>query len=291
MYLFIFGGDEMYVHKSNGRLMSTGSSYTTTFSISCAFYYSKNNEVKPCPIHITIVKGYSNSRYVYQFVPVYNYAVLNVYGSANPRTGPTPEELLSEGAVECLDINANGRVAKAFIEVAEANDGIIAKIFEDMCHKVPGRFCYYPIHAEELPLIKTRIYNIRDFLNTIKRMDYPYIKPTWFRGGEIKAGWITPTRQGNLIGTSKIKAPCWVNDFKNYEDSIVRTDILEISGNEDNKHKVHFTSKVEVLQDGRSALVHSDDPIEFMITHPQHETVHGKMQGLVQFVHLRSRWE
>lgn len=275
------------------RLENTGASYTTTFGISCAFYIN-GGQVKPCPIHMDIKKGNSNSRYVYQLVPPHNYARLAIDGSCNPRGGTTPEEFLDMGAKKVLSIYADGDAAEAFLDSAE--NGIIREIFEDMCRRVPGRFCYTPPNTEEWYVVRvTEVWGIYSFLKLIIEMGYEYYNPTWFWGGELKAGWITPTRQGNLIGSSRVKAPCWVSiarefisrDFPESDYS----DILEIKGNEGNSHKITFTNKVEIIQDRRAALVYSSDETEFEITHPEHDDVEGKFRGLVQFVHLTTRWE
>jgi len=279
------------------KLADTGASFTTTFDIRVFFYIDKNSDVQPCPVHMEVIKGYRNSRSVYQLVPKSNWAVLELEGSANPRGyGVTPEEALERGPLDFLKIRAKGNAAKRLIESAE--QGIIKEIFEDMCSSVPGRFCYYPPFAKKKPVIHYNselishyyIISLKSFIDMLSELQYPSYSPTWFTGGEIKAGYITPTQQGNLIGTSRVKAPCWAGVLHPHSTlSIVKDSSLSIKGNENNEHRIKFSDDVEILQDGRAALVYSYNPVEFEITHPQHEPVEGKMKGVIQFVHLSQR--
>lgn len=264
----------------NWNLFQTGSSFTKTFDIRCYFYIGEKRKVKVCPVHMKIVKGCRNERYVYQLVPK-EHAVIRIYGSINPRgEGLTPDEYLRRGAVEFLEIH--GR-PKLFIESAEK--GIIKEVFEDMCNAVPGRFCYSPPAAEDWSVVEVRFGGIEEFIEFVNK-SYESYRPSWFEGGYLKAGTITPCMQGNLIGSSKLPAPLWV---MSEAPTISRVSEVCIKGNEKNEHKIEFDSEVEVIMRDNAALVHSNKTVSFEIIHPQHDNIAGKFTGLIQFVHLRVR--
>ena len=278
---------------TNWMLGCTGASYTTTFNIR-AYFTVVNDKVIPCPVHIQIVKGYRNQRYIYQLVPKYNYCKIELSGSANPKIG------YNSNLWDNIEIHSHGKNIKLFIESAE--NGIIRRVWEDMINSVPGRFCYYPLNAEFLPTARTFIPSkIQTFFEIIKEIGYEAIPPRWYVGGKLITGKITPTKQGNLIGTSKIPVPgilyhfgftdkrYFKDDLELITKKIQNTDKIEIKGNENNAHKIKFESEVEVLQKDRVALVHSFEGTVFTITHPQHPPVTGEFEGLVAFIHLARR--
>ena len=264
------------------ELIHTGASYTRTYHVAVYFCCSDGG-VSLCPVHLFITKGYANERYVYQIVPRYNYAIVIV----DDNEPDTISDIWSS-----LRVVADGKNAKRFIEAAES--GVIKEIWERIRRRVPGRFCYHP-PAEFIPTIYAEgITGIDKFLMLVERMRYPRLEPGWFQGGYIKTGKITPTRQGNLVGMSKVSAPVWARAKGRDVIKYVRT--IEIAGNEQNTHRITFEREVQVVEwrdvslvpdVNRSALVFAATPTRFRIEHPQHNTIEGKFVGLIQFVHLR----
>jgi len=275
---------------TNYMLKTTGASYTRTFDIR-VYFTVVNDKVIPCPVHIQITKGYRNQRYIYQLVPKYNYCCIELCGSANPNVG------YDTNLWNNIEIHSYGRNINLFMEAAE--NGIIKQTWDDMIQSVPGRFNYYPPSAKFLETVRTFIPSkIEIFFEVIKEIGYEAIPPKWYVGGKVIAGKITPTKQGNLIGTSKIPVPSILyhfgirefrDDLKQVLEKIQKTDKIEIKGNEGNAHKIKFDSEVEVLQEGRVALVHAFEGTVFTITHPQHPPVTGELEGLVAFIHLARR--
>lgn len=268
---------------SNWKLRHTGASYTTVFDV-YVYFMIRAGQVVPCPVHMEVVKGCKNSRYIYQMVPSFNYAVLSVVGSANPNTGPTPTQIREAGAERFLEIHASGKYARLFLRSAKS--GVIMETLEDICDKVPGRFCYYP-PAQFVPQLESRTSYIPLLLITIKNMEYPeYSGSSWYKGGIIKTGEITPTMQGNLVGTSKVRAPALAR-LEPDSVRIANTDEIVLKGNEGNDHIIKFNKNVDVLWlSSREVLVAFPVWTSFTITHPQHETVTGAFKGIVRFIHL-----
>ena len=101
----------------------------------CWFQISDNDKVEVCPVHLQIAKGPKTSQYVYQLVPTKSYAVVHIQGSCN--TGPTPEQFEKGGAVKHL--YACGPVNHIQKYIRAAKNGIISKVFKDMCNRAVGR--------------------------------------------------------------------------------------------------------------------------------------------------------
>jgi len=278
---------------------TTGAGYTTVFSHQ--FHYQVfNGKLKPCPVHIEIIKGYSNSRHVYQLINVTRPVVTLVFeGSANPNTGPTPEELLNVPIEELILIRLPRTVSKKELEMINdaitENIEVLERAREYMYRHSPGRECLTPPNAEFVENITVE-YSWFDTAVDYIAQKYPVHAPGWFRGGRVKLKgsrviWDDeyPVRQGNCIVTPWLLGPA----VAGHGSPVWSTgDRVVVRGNEGNDHVVYFDGNVHIAKlDDQNFLVYAPELVNARVTHPQHDPVTFQARGLFRVTHVRSRYE
>jgi len=287
----------MRVEFPHFELRSTGAGYTTVFDH--AFYYNVNldaRELKPCPIHVSVVKGYRNSRYYYQLIDMTKPVVtLKFVGSDNPRTGPTPSELLRCDVLELVEIENyeyySVKRIQEIIEIIKENIEILEKDREFMAENSPGRTCLAPLKAEFVEKIVVSECGALDMAKV-----YPPQPPTWFVGGKfrIKGSYVKwdgeeyPVRQGNCIITPWFLGP--IIAYYISGDDMKDADRVVIKGTEGNDHVVTFDHQVFVQYIGdQNAIVYSPRTVYARVTHPQHDPIIFEAKGWFRITHLGSR--
>jgi len=126
------------------RVITTGSSYTTTYNVSFALYYEGNHDEGNwfiAPPIAEVMKGYSTGHYKYCIVPSDKYIEVKITGSGNPNTGPTPEDFKSD-PLRYAQITLNGVPYPPPKE--EELKTILMEGIRQMADLLPGRKCPYP---------------------------------------------------------------------------------------------------------------------------------------------------
>jgi len=145
------------------KLVTTGASNTTTFSVGFAVYRDRDRWAVAPPV-FRETKGYRNSRYVWCLVPREEFIEVRVEGSANPRTGPTPEEFCDK-PLECAAIEAHNLSLP--IPDYDALLDLIACGVRELAEQVPGRFCPEPpCRGDWGKVPRLNAYDIQSLLNS-----------------------------------------------------------------------------------------------------------------------------